>query len=67
MSREPLITCPLCGGRYGEAEGRCCRPICPLSPGCALLRCPHCGYEVPAPTRLTRWLSQRLRRAGEHR
>lgn len=51
------VTCPLCGRRYTEAEGRACHPGCPLQRGCQLLSCPSCGYEMPAPTRLTRWLS----------
>jgi len=52
------VTCPLCGTHYGEAEGRACRSGCPLDRHCGLLSCPTCGYEVPAPTRLTRWLEK---------
>ena len=54
------VTCPLCGTQYGEAEGRACHAGCPIERGCQLLACPHCGYEVPAPTRLTRWLARWL-------
>lgn len=55
------IVCPLCGHTYAETEGRSCRSSgCPLSGGCNLLRCPTCGYEVPAQTRFTRWVSRWL-------
>jgi len=56
------IRCPLCGGEYSEQDGAACQPGCPLSSGCRLLRCPYCGYEIPAPTRLTRWLAARWRK-----
>ena len=54
------IVCPLCGTHYSEAEGRKCYSGCPLQRGCQLLACPACGYEVPAPTRITRLLSRWL-------
>jgi hypothetical protein len=54
------VTCPLCGASYGVAEGQACHSRCPLERGCQLLACPHCGYEVPAPSRLTRWLARWL-------
>jgi hypothetical protein len=57
---DSVITCPLCGNRYSENEGRTCHSGCPLEHGCQLLACPACGYEVPAATRLTRWLSRWL-------
>ncbi len=53
-----LVTCPLCGARYREEDGRTCRARCPLERGCRLLRCPECRYEVPAPSRLTRALAR---------
>lgn len=60
------IVCPLCGTRYTEEDGRSCSPGCPLGRACGLLKCPACDYEVPAPTRLTRWLARWLGR-GERR
>jgi hypothetical protein len=60
---EPTLRCALCGARYTAAQGRTCPDGCPLQRGCKLLRCPRCGYETPAPTRLTRWLAHWL--AGE--
>ncbi len=55
---DTSVTCPVCGTRYSEAEGRACHAGCALQPNCQLLSCPHCAYEVPAPTRLTRWLAR---------
>lgn len=52
------VVCALCGTRYSEAEGRVCHAGCPLERGCQLLGCPNCGYETPAPSRLTRWLGR---------
>lgn len=57
---DDLITCPLCGTRYTEAEGRACHMDCPMHRSCHMLSCPYCAREVPAPTRLTRWLSRWL-------
>ena len=54
------VTCSLCGTRYDEKEGRACTVACPLAHDCGLCRCPRCGYETPAPTRLTRFLSRWL-------
>ncbi len=55
---DTLITCTVCGTRYTEAEGRACHVECPLNGRCSLLSCPYCAHEVPAPTRLTRWLGR---------
>jgi len=60
---ESMIACPLCGTRYRTADGQVCRSGCPLAPGCRLLRCPRCSYEIPPPTRLTRALGRWLGRA----
>ena len=34
--------CPLCGGTFAE-EHHC--GVCPMSAGCHILCCPHCGYS----------------------
>lgn len=61
------VTCPFCGADYTEAEGRVCHAGCPLAGSCQLLSCPHCGYEMPASTRTTRWLADVIRRLGPRR
>ncbi len=60
MTTAAAIECPMCRTHYDEADGRVCHSGCPLQHGCQLLRCPSCGYEIPAPTRTTRWLSRWL-------
>jgi len=68
MSRaHGCVTCPLCGSEYDEHVGLACHAGCPMSRGCRLLKCPHCGYEMPAPTGLTRWLGRWLGRGHESR
>ena len=39
------FTCALCGGRFQHGLQVC--SACPLSGGCDLVRCPHCGYQFP--------------------
>ena len=34
--------CPLCSLDF---EGAACHSACPMSKGCAMVRCPRCGYE----------------------
>ncbi len=58
------VTCPVCAAHFTESDGRACRASCPLPSGCHLLSCPNCGYEMPAPTRFTRWLGRWLGGGG---
>jgi len=48
--------CPLCGCRFSHGEQLC--SACPLSGGCDIVRCPHCGYAFPRSSRLLNWLQQ---------
>jgi hypothetical protein len=34
--------CPLCSTDFEDAK---CHDSCPFSSGCAMVRCPRCGYE----------------------
>jgi hypothetical protein len=34
--------CPLCGLDFEEEN---CHSACPMSKGCAMVRCPRCSYE----------------------
>lgn len=56
MKRE----CPLCGTDFEGAE---CHSSCPMSHGCAMVRCPHCGYEFVESGRITDMLRRWIRRA----
>ena len=56
MKRE----CPLCGTDFEGAE---CHSSCPMSHGCAMVRCPHCGYEFVESGKITDMLKRWIRRA----
>ncbi|MGK7311049.1 MAG: hypothetical protein ACN0LA_02325 [Candidatus Longimicrobiales bacterium M2_2A_002] len=51
---EP-VTCGFCGKPFVEDRGQATCQACPLSKGCGLMRCPHCGYEN---AREPGWLSR---------
>ena len=59
-----VLSCALCGFRF-HSEGPVCT-ACPLSGGCEVVRCPHCGYQFPKGSRLIDLLS-RLRPAKRAR
>jgi rubredoxin len=42
------MRCALCGYEFTEDEGKAACAGCPLGHGCAMRRCPNCGYEMPA-------------------
>ena len=52
--------CPLCATDFTGAE---CHSSCPMSKGCAMVRCPHCGYEFVESGRFTDMLRRWIRRA----
>jgi Fe2+ transport system protein FeoA len=52
--------CPLCGLDFEGAE---CHSSCPMSRGCAMVRCPQCGYEFVESGRITDMLKRWIRRA----
>ena len=53
---NPKVTCRLCGTAFLATAQ--CHASCPLARGCAMIRCPSCGYETPDASRstLARWL-----------
>ena len=52
--------CPLCGTDFEGAE---CHSSCPMARGCAMVRCPHCGYEFVESGRIADMLKRWIRRA----
>jgi len=52
--------CLLCGTDFTGAE---CHASCPMSGGCAMVRCPHCAYEFVESGRFTDMLRRWIRRA----
>jgi hypothetical protein len=58
------FACSLCGCRF-EHAGRVCGS-CPMSTGCDLVKCPHCGFQFPRSSRIVQWLRRigaRIRRS----
>lgn len=62
MNDDRAYECPLCGTDFTGAE---CRSSCPMSRGCRMVRCPHCGYEFVESGRITDMLKRWIRRAPE--
>jgi hypothetical protein len=42
---EVRLDCPMCGYNFDPAGQNACA-ACPLQPGCQLVCCPQCGYEL---------------------
>ncbi len=67
------MRCTLCGAEF-EPDASCAAacPMAGLSGGCGHVRCPHCGAEIPDPSRSTlarlvqRWLDRRKPRPQEN-
>ncbi len=57
------MKCSLCGYEFKEKESLSSCRGCILTRGCRLIRCPHCGYEVPAEPR---WLRRFIKKGGKH-
>ncbi len=58
------FACPLCGCRFEHGERVC--GSCPMSTGCDLVKCPHCGFQFPRSSRVVEWfrrLFARVRRS----
>ncbi|NOX97382.1 MAG: hypothetical protein GXO98_04865 [Nitrospirae bacterium] len=53
------MKCSLCGYEFEEKETSSACVGCPLTKGCQLIKCPNCGYEVPAEPR---WLKRFIKR-----
>jgi Fe2+ transport system protein FeoA len=60
MSDDRTYECPLCGTDFTGAE---CHSSCPMSRGCTMVRCPHCGYEFVESGKFTDMLRRWIRRA----
>jgi hypothetical protein len=50
------FTCGLCGNRFTHSGLVC--GTCPMQTGCALVRCPHCGFQFPRSS----WIADFFRR-----
>jgi Fe2+ transport system protein FeoA len=59
-NQDRTYDCPLCGTDFTGAE---CHSACPMSRGCTMVRCPHCGYEFVESGRFVDMLRRWIRRA----
>jgi hypothetical protein len=50
------MKCGFCQREFDPEAGVTACSGCPLAPGCHLVRCPHCGYEMPPEPRVIGWL-----------
>ncbi|HSL70457.1 MAG TPA: hypothetical protein VK864_09455 [Longimicrobiales bacterium] len=61
VSATATVVCGFCGTTFDEDRGQPTCKNCPLSRGCANIRCPHCGFENPiAPAwvqKLRQWVA----------
>ena len=46
------MTCPMCGNEFRREEAVTACAGCPAARSCTLVRCPRCGYETVAESRL---------------
>jgi hypothetical protein len=56
-----VFACGLCGNRFTHAGLVC--GTCPMQTGCALVRCPHCGFQFPRSSGIVDFLRRVFRRA----
>lgn len=56
-----VFTCGLCGNRFTHAGLVC--GTCPMQTGCALVRCPNCGFQFPRSSRTADFFRRLFRRA----
>ncbi len=58
------MKCGLCGYEFNPNQASLTCQGCPWVPGCHLVRCPRCGYEMPPEAKLVGWL-RKLRQKAE--
>jgi hypothetical protein len=58
------FVCGLCGNRFTHGGLVC--GTCPMQTGCALVRCPHCGFQFPRSSRIVDFLRRVFRRDRRH-
>ena len=47
------MRCGFCGREFDPAQNVACDG-CPMHRSCHLVKCPHCGYEMPPEPRLVK-------------
>jgi NMD protein affecting ribosome stability and mRNA decay len=59
-SEASAFTCGLCGYRFMHGGLVC--GTCPMQTGCALVRCPNCGFQFPRSSWIADAFGRLLRR-----
>jgi hypothetical protein len=59
-AESSVFTCGLCGNRFTHGGLVC--GTCPMQTGCALVRCPNCGFQFPRSSRIVDALGRLFRR-----
>ena len=59
------MKCSFCGAEFDPQAAEIACGSCPLIKGCALVRCPRCGYEMPTEAKLFQWLRSLKTRRGK--
>ena len=54
------MICAFCGKTFDPQTARSACQHCATFGGCNKIKCPHCGYDMPAETRLVKWLRGKL-------
>lgn len=55
------LTCALCGFVFDPAAATTCGG-CPLNKNCAIICCPHCGYETLPESKLVNFVRRVFKR-----
>ena len=50
------MKCPLCGLEFREEDGKKACQGCLMSKGCDMIKCPNCGYDIPAEPKIIKVL-----------
>jgi DNA-directed RNA polymerase subunit RPC12/RpoP len=56
------MKCALCGHQFEEKEAQTACAGCPVAGACHMIRCPNCGYDMPAEPKLVKVLQAWRRR-----
>lgn len=62
MGTSDTHVCPLCATDF---HGALCHPTCPMARGCAMVKCPSCGYEFPQESKFINMLTKLFRPARQ--
>ncbi len=54
------MKCSFCDKEFDEAACQSACGGCAMFGGCHKVKCPHCGYEMPAEPKLVKWLRKKL-------